>query len=154
MNLTPGISATDGITMNAAIVEDTQVSRELLSEILAKYAAIQGIKLDISAFASGEELLADYRPLQYTVIFFDIFLDGMNGVDAIAFTAGVGENDAGTRARIASYLGYLGAKIDEEKNKVRGQETVISTDDSKVKLLLVPTNEELAIARETVRLAK
>ena len=82
MNLTPGISATDGITMNAAIVEDTQVSRDLLSEILAKYAAIQGIKLDISAFASGEELLADYRPLQYTVIFFDIFLDGMNGVDA------------------------------------------------------------------------
>ena len=78
----------------------------------------------------------------------------MNGVDAIAFTAGVGENDARTRRSICAYLGYLGAVIDDEANNVRGKDAVVSTADSKVKLLAVPTNEELAIARETVSLLK
>ncbi len=78
----------------------------------------------------------------------------MNGVDAIVFTAGVGENDAIVRSEICSHFGYLGIKIDEEKNHVRGEEVVISTDDSKVKVLVVPTNEELMIARETLALAK
>jgi len=76
----------------------------------------------------------------------------MGGVDAIAFTAGVGENSAETRADICKYVEFLDTRIDPEKNKVRGEDRVISTDDSKVKLLCVPTNEELAIARETVRL--
>ena len=76
----------------------------------------------------------------------------MNGVDAIVFTAGVGENDAGMREKICEYLGYLGTKIDPEKNKIRGEEVVISEAGSKVAILVVPTNEELAIARETVRL--
>ncbi|MBR3309227.1 MAG: acetate kinase [Lachnospiraceae bacterium] len=73
----------------------------------------------------------------------------MNGVDAIVFTAGVGENDPGARAEIIEHFGYVGAYIDAEKNNVRGKEAVISTDDSKVKVLLVPTNEELMIARDT-----
>ncbi len=73
----------------------------------------------------------------------------MNGVDAIAFTAGVGENDKAGRKAICEYLGYLGVKIDDEANDVRGKETVISAPDSKVKVMLIPTNEELAIARET-----
>ena len=77
----------------------------------------------------------------------------MNGVDAIAFTAGVGENDKNARKRIVEeYLGFLGAKIDDERNDVRGQERLISTDDSKVKIFLIPTNEELMIARETLAL--
>lgn len=76
----------------------------------------------------------------------------MNGVDAIAFTAGLGENDKTTRKNIVSYLGYLGAKIDDARNDVRGKEALISSDDSKVKLYVIPTNEELAIARETVAL--
>ena len=76
----------------------------------------------------------------------------MGGVDAIAFTAGVGENDADTRAAIGEYMAFLDTKIDPVKNKVRGEERIISTDDSKVKVLCIPTNEELAIARETVRL--
>ena len=76
----------------------------------------------------------------------------MNGVDAIVFTAGVGENDGAMRAKICEYLGYLGTKIDPEKNKIRGEEVIISEADSKVTILVVPTNEELAIARETVRL--
>ena len=76
----------------------------------------------------------------------------MNGVDAIAFTAGIGENDGYVREQVCKYLGYLGIEIDAEANKKRGEEVTISTLDSKVKVLVVPTNEELAIARETVAL--
>ena len=78
----------------------------------------------------------------------------MNGVDAIAFTAGVGENDKAGRKAICEYLGYLGVKIDDAANDVRGKATIISAADSKVKVLLMPTNEELAIARETLALVK
>ena len=78
----------------------------------------------------------------------------MNGVDAIAFTAGVGENDKAGRKAICDYLGYLGVKIDDAANDVRGKETVISASDSAVKVMLIPTNEELAIARETLELVK
>ncbi len=76
----------------------------------------------------------------------------MNGVDAITFTGGIGENDCDTRKKICEYLGFLGITIDEEKNGVRGTETYISTPDSKVKVMVIPTNEELAIARETLAL--
>lgn len=78
------------------------------------------------------------------------FVASMNGVDAIAFTAGVGENDPKVRYDVCQYLGYLGITIDKETNKLRGKETMISTPDSKVKVAIIPTNEELAIARETV----
>ena len=78
----------------------------------------------------------------------------MNGVDAIAFTAGVGENDKAGRKTICGYLEYLGVKIDDEANNVRGEERVISAADSKVKVMLIPTNEELAIARESLELVK
>lgn len=78
------------------------------------------------------------------------YVAAMNGVDAIVFTAGVGENSPSVRAAVCSKLGYLGITIDDEKNDSRGEEKIISTDDSKVKVLVVPTNEELMIARETV----
>ena len=78
----------------------------------------------------------------------------MNGVDAIAFTAGVGENDGTIRGCICEYLTYLGVVIDTEKNKLRGEEVLISTPESKVKVMVIPTNEELAIARETLELVK
>lgn len=80
------------------------------------------------------------------------YVAAMNGVDAIAFTAGIGENVSVVRTKVCEYLGYLGVTIDEEANAVRGEEIMISTPDSKVKVLVVPTNEELAIARETVAL--
>lgn len=76
----------------------------------------------------------------------------MNGVDLIAFTAGIGENDCGVRKAVCSYLDYLGITFDEEANNVRGVEKEISTSDSKVKVMVIPTDEELAIARETVAL--
>ena len=78
----------------------------------------------------------------------------MNGVDAVVFTAGVGENGIEIRESIASNMEFLGMKLDKEANKVRGKERVISTEDSKVKMLLIPTNEELMIARDTVALVK
>ena len=78
----------------------------------------------------------------------------MNGVDVIAFTAGVGENNVDARAEVCSYLGYLGVTINAEANKKRGEEVEISTLDSTTKVYVVPTDEELAIARETARLVK
>lgn len=78
----------------------------------------------------------------------------MNGVDTIVFTAGVGENDGNVRKAVCDRLGFLGIQIDAEANGQRGKEIVISTPDSKVKVLVIPTNEELAIARETLALVK
>ncbi len=92
----------------------------------------------------------DYRIAKYI----GAYAAAMNGVDAITFTAGVGENSPYTRMDVCSYLGFLGIKIDEEKNKVRGKEAIISTTDSKVKVLVVPTNEELVIARDTKKIAE
>lgn len=80
------------------------------------------------------------------------YVAAMNGVDAIAFTAGLGENDTLVRRDIMGYLGYLGVELDEEANKLRGKDVLISTKDSKVKVAVIPTNEELAICRETVAL--
>ncbi|MBQ1871270.1 MAG: acetate kinase [Lachnospiraceae bacterium] len=82
------------------------------------------------------------------------YVAAMNGVDVICFTAGIGENDAHTREEVMKYFGYLGINIDLEKNKIRGEEVLISTPDSKVKVFVIPTNEELKIARETVALVK
>lgn len=76
----------------------------------------------------------------------------MNGVDAIVFTAGIGENDSHVRSEVIKGMTWFGCEIDAEKNNVRGKETMISTDDSKVKVLLIPTDEELMIARDVERL--
>ena len=76
----------------------------------------------------------------------------MGGVDAVVFTAGVGENDIGVRAEVCQGLEFLGLKLDEQANNVRGKEAVLSTADSKVKVLLVPTNEELMIAMATAEI--
>ena len=78
----------------------------------------------------------------------------MNGVDAIAFTAGVGENDHLVREDVVARLGFLGIELDKEANKKRGCDNIISTADSKVTVCVIPTNEELAIARETLALVK
>ena len=80
------------------------------------------------------------------------YVAAMNGVDAIAFTAGIGENTSFIREKILAYFGYLGITMDKEANMVRGEDKIISTPDSKVTVCIIPTNEELAIARETVAL--
>ncbi len=78
----------------------------------------------------------------------------LGGLDCLVFTAGVGENSASMRARICAGLEYLGVKIDPEKNNTRGKEAIISTDDSKVTVWVIPTNEELMIAQDTAELVK
>ena len=91
-----------------------------------------------------------YRVIKYI----GAYAAAMNGVDAIAFTAGVGENDKAGRKRICESLTYLGVEIDDEANDIRGEKRIISTPNSKVKVMLLPTNEELAIARDTLALVK
>ena len=88
--------------------------------------------------------------VQSIVRFVGGYIAVMNGVDAIAFTAGVGENNSYVRKAVCDHLGYMGIKINEKANDTHGEEMMISTPDSSVKVLVVPTNEELAIARETV----
>lgn len=78
------------------------------------------------------------------------FAAAMNGVDAIVFTGGIGENCGWTRKEICSYVEFMGVNIDDDKNGVRGEIADVTTPDSKVKVLVVPTNEELVIARDTV----
>ena len=78
----------------------------------------------------------------------------MGGVDVIVFTAGVGENQIGMRAAVCEGLEFLGVKFDDAKNQVRGEEAVISADDSKVKVVVIPTDEELMIATDTMTLVK
>lgn len=87
----------------------------------------------------------------YSVIrYIGAYVAVMNGVDAIVFTAGLGENNIAVRKQIIDRLGYLGITLDEEKNNIRGEEVIVSTPDSRTKVVVIPTNEELAIARETV----
>ena len=134
-----------------------------ISDVLNKKSGVLGLsKLssdfrDILAEAEkGNELCQTaidayvYRVAKYI----GSYTAAMNGVDAIAFTAGVGENNSGLRAKICEYLGYLGVVIDDKKNDVHGEDAIISADDSKVAVLVVPTNEELAICREVVKLVK
>ncbi len=129
--------------------------------MLNKKSGVQGVSGVSSDFRdladaseAGNERATDaldlfcYRVAKYI----GSYAAAMNGVDVIAFTAGIGENDGATRGKICSYLGYLGTTIDEEANKSHGEEKVITTPDSKVMIMVVPTNEELAIARETVAL--
>ncbi|MBO6014992.1 MAG: acetate kinase [Lachnospiraceae bacterium] len=89
-----------------------------------------------------------YRVAKYV----GAYVAAMNGVDVIAFTAGIGENNAKVRAMVGEYLGYLGTNIDPEKNAIRGEEVILSDEGSKVVTMVIPTDEELAIARETLRL--
>ena len=134
-----------------------------MNNILNKKSGMLGISgvssdgrdLGAAAAAGNERAKLALDVFDYDVIkYIGSYAAVMNGVDAICFTAGIGENNIEMRANVCSHLGYLGAKLDPEKNNVRGEERIISTDDSKVKILLVPTNEELAIARETLALAK
>lgn len=82
------------------------------------------------------------------------FAAAMGGIDAIAFAGGIGENNPHYRARVAEKLAFLGVKIDDEKNALRGKEIDISTDDAKVRMFVIPTDEELTIARDTLELTK
>ncbi|HIR92737.1 MAG TPA: acetate kinase [Candidatus Egerieimonas intestinavium] len=142
--------------------ENIDISEML--RILNKESGVYGLSKNLSsdfrdleeAMNQGNEAAGNaieafcYRVVKYI----GSYVASMNGVDAIAFTGGIGENASLVREKIMSYLGYLGIKMDAEMNKQRGENMVISTADSKVKVCVIPTNEELAICRETVALVK
>ena len=144
------------------IARKEHISAEQVIEICNKKSGVLGLSggissdfRDLAEAADGGSVDAKtaletyaYRVAKYI----GAYAAAMNGVDVIAFTAGVGENNAEARAEIGKYLGYLGTNIDPEKNKLRGEEVILSDADAKVVAMVVPTNEELAIARETVRL--
>lgn len=128
MNKKSGVYGMTGISSDFRDIEDAAAQNNELAQIaLESYA--KKVKKYIGSYAAE-----------------------MNGVDAVVFTAGVGENGIDMRADIMANMDFLGMKLDEEANKVRGKERVISTEDSKVKILLIPTNEELMIARDTMEL--
>jgi acetate kinase len=109
--------------------------------------------LDAAAKEGNERAQVAVEAFAYRVAkYVGAYTAAMNGVDAIAFTAGIGENDGKVRKKICDRLGFLGITIDDAKNAIRGEEIIISTPDSKVKVMVIPTNEELAICRETVAL--
>lgn len=150
-----------GILEVLAKMENKGVSE--ITNILNKKSGVAGLSQVSSDFrditkaieegnAVAKSALDAY--IRTVVRFVGAYVAVMNGVDTIVFTAGVGENNSAVRAGVVKHLKYLGVELDEEANKIRGEEKLISTADSKVKVYVVPTNEELAIARETVELVK
>ena len=145
------------------IMEKENLSLKELGDILNKKSGVLGISgissdfRDIGAAAEegNERALLALKVFAHRVRFYiGAYMAEMNGADAIVFTAGVGENDISTRDIICNDLGNLGIKLDLVKNKVRGKEMIISRDDSPVKVILIPTNEELMIARDTYAIVK
>ena len=172
VDTTMGLTPLEGVVMGTrsgnidpAIMEYIAKKENLdiagVMNVLNKKSGLQGLSgvssdmrdLEAAANAGNVDAQNATEVLCYGIAkFVGGYVAAMNGVDAIVFTAGIGENDGNVRREVCSYLGYLGVAVDEEANGKRGEEIVISTPDSKVKVAVIPTNEELAICRETVAL--
>lgn len=135
-----------------------------MTEILNKKSGVLGLSggftsdfrdLEDEAVAGMERSVRALDAFCYRVAkYVGAYTAAMNGVDAICFTAGIGENSDFIREKVCAYFGYLGVSLDKEANGKRGEEIVISTPDSRTAVMVIPTNEELAIARETLALVK
>ena len=168
-----GLTPLEGLVMGTrsgdidpAIMEYIAKKEDLdiagIMNVLNKKSGVYGLSKNLSSdFRDLEEAMdngnqyakAAIEVFSYRVAkYIGSYVAAMNGVDAIAFTAGIGENAGIVREKVLEHLGYLGITLDKEANKKRGEDFVISTADSKVKVAVIPTNEELAIARETVAL--
>ena len=174
VDTTMGLTPLEGVVMGTrsgnidpAIMEFIAKKENLdiagMMNVLNKKSGLQGMSgvssdmrdIDEAIAAGNEDAKNAFDVLCYGIAkFIGGYVAAMNGVDAIVFTAGIGENDCNVRKAVCSYLGYLGIALDEEANGKRGEEMVISTADSKVKVAVIPTNEELAICRDTVALVK
>ncbi len=165
-----GFTPLEGLTMGTrcgdidpAIViylqQNLGMSVDEVYDVLNKKSGILGLTKNLSSDMRDIENAAEQgneiAQLALDVYVYKIakyigaYAAAMNGVDAIVFTAGVGENSPYVREKVCEYLGFLGVKLDRELNNVKGVERIISTPDSKVAVLIVPTNEELVIARDT-----
>ena len=171
MGLTPLeglIMGTRSGDMDPAIMEFIAKKENLdiagVMNVLNKKSGVYGLSNNLSSdfrdledgYNRGDEhCIRTMKTYCYRVAkYIGSYVAAMNGVDVIAFTAGLGENGKSMRKAVCEHLSYLGIKIDDEANSVRGKDIVISTPDSKVKVMVIPTNEELAIARETLALVK
>ena len=144
------------------IAKKENLDIEGVMNVLNKKSGVEGMSgvssdfrdLQVAYEEGNERAIAAVEVFAYRVAkYIGSYVAAMNGVDAIAFTAGIGENVYFVRRIIMKYLGYLGIEVDDEANvATRGIEGIISTADSKVPVAVIPTNEELAICRETVAL--
>ncbi len=154
--------------MDSAIIEflcnkEEKSVKEILGE-LNKKSGVLGLSGGFSsdfrdledAYLEGEEFaIRTLNTFAYRVAkYIGSYVAAMNGVDAVCFTAGLGENSPFIREKVCDYLGYLGIELDKELNSKRGEDLDITTRESRTRVLVIPTNEELAIARETYALVK
>ena len=174
VDTTMGLTPLEGVVMGTrsgsidpAIVEYIAKKENLdlagVMNVLNKKSGLQGMSgvssdmrdLRVAAAEGNEDAKNAIEVLCYGIAkYVGGYVAAMNGVDAIVFTAGIGENVGMIREKVCSYLGFLGVTIDAEANEAMGEEVVISGADSKVKVAVIPTNEELAICRDTVALVK
>lgn len=131
---------------------------EQIMDILNKESGVLGLSeitsdfrdLNAEAAKGNENAQRALKTYAYKVVkYIGSYVAAMNGVDIICFTAGLGENDKNIRAEVCRYLEYMGITLDEEKNAQSGEDVIVTTPDSRVQVMAIPTNEELAIARET-----
>ncbi len=169
-----GFTPLEGLTMGTRcgdldpaivpfIMEKEKMGTEEINQMLNKKSGVLGLSGISSDFRDIEDSAAqgnDRAKLALDVFVQDVkkyigaYIATLNGLDALVFTAGLGENSKEIRAAICQDMDCLGIKIDSDKNHVRGQEADVSTEDSSVKVLVVPTNEELVIARDTKKLIR
>ena len=174
VDTTMGLTPLEGVVMGTrsgsidpAIVEYIAKKENLdlagVMNVLNKKSGLQGLSgvssdmrdLRAAAAEGNEDAKNAIEVLCYGIAkYVGGYVAAMNGVDAIVFTAGIGENVGMIREKVCSYLGFLGVTIDAKANEAMGEEVVISGADSKVKVAVIPTNEELAICRDTVALVK
>ena len=174
VDTTMGLTPLEGVVMGTrsgsidpAIVEYIAKKENLdlagVMNVLNKKSGLQGMSgvssdmrdLRAAAAEGNEDAKNAIEVICYGIAkYVGGYVAAMNGVDAIVFTAGIGENVGMIREKVCSYLGFLGVTIDAKANEAMGEEVVISGADSKVKVAVIPTNEELAICRDTVALVK
>lgn len=169
-----GFTPLEGLTMGTRcgdidpaiikfIMEKEDMDASSADNILQKKSGVLGISgvssdfrdIEDSAASGGEraQLALDIFAMKVKK-YIGSYLAELNGADAIIFTAGIGENGVDMRKKIVENLDAIGIKIDEEKNNIRGKEAIVSADDSKIKILVIPTDEELMIAKDTVEITQ
>ncbi len=145
------------------IAERENLTPSELDSLFNKKSGLLGVSgisndsRDVEAAANGgnERAALAYEMQEYQIAkYIGSYAAAMGGVDAIVFTGGIGENNAKVRKYVCDKVAFMGFTLDEDKNSIRGEEIEISTDDSKVKVFVIPTNEELVIARDTVALVQ
>lgn len=145
------------------LMQKENLSIDDMNFMLNKEAGVYGISgvsvdfrdIETEALSGGKQAQLALEVYHYlTACYVARCAVAMGGIDVLTFTAGVGEKGPISRKAICEQLEFLGVKIDDEKNKIRGEEAELSTEDSKVKIYTIPTNEELMIARETAKMCK